>query len=155
MLSLPFAVEASWTTGKWPKLKKYLMQSTASLDGDFNVGVGRALLALSQNEVHRFSDILGILRHNIAKSLSPTNTTSLQACHDFLLQLHVLTDIEAISGVRSNDATEKPSLIVSLKQRLEVLGAFLPDKQYLLGLRRATMQISRYIYCNLPFSKLG
>ena len=144
-LSLPFAVEASWVTGKWAKLRKYLTQSNLALGGEFNVGVGRALLALSQDETERFMNILDTLRQNIAKSLSTTNTTSLQSCHDPMLQFHVLTEMEAISGVRTKDDVEKPGLVRSLNQRLDVLGAFLSDKQYTLGLRRATMQVSKWV----------
>ena len=142
-LSLPFAVEASWVTGKWAKLKKYLTESNLTLGGDFNIGVGRALLALSQDETDRFSDVLDNLRQNIAKGLSTSNTMSLQSCHDAMLQFHVITEIEAISGMRNKDEAEKSSLIRSLNQRLDVLGAFLSDKQYTLGLRRATMQVSK------------
>jgi len=142
-LSLPFAVEASWVTGKWAKLKKYLTESRLTLDGDFNVGVGSALLALSQDETDNFSDILDRLRQNTAKSLSATNAVSLQSCHDAMLQFHVLTEIEVISGIRNKEDMERSSLVKSLNQRLDVLGAFLSDKQYILGLRRATMQVSK------------
>ena len=145
-LSLPFAVEASWVTGKWAKLKKYLPESSLTLGGDFNVGVGRALLALSQDETDRFSLILDSLRQNIAKGLSTTNTISLQSCHDAMLQFHVLTEMEVISGVRNKNNDEKANLVRSLNQRLDVLGAFLSDKQYTLGLRRATMQVSKYVF---------
>lgn len=142
-LSLPFAVEASWVTGKWAKLKKYLTESRLTLGGDFNVGVGSALLALSQDETDNFSDILDRLRQNTAKSLSATNAVSLQSCHDAMLQFHVLTEIEVISGIWNKEDMERSSLVKSLNQRLDVLGAFLSDKQYILGLRRATMQVSK------------
>ena len=130
-------------TGKWAKLKKYLTESRLTLDGDFNVGVGSALLALSQDETDNFSDILDRLRQNTAKSLSATNAVSLQSCHDAMLQFHVLTEIEVISGIRNKEDMERSSLVKSLNQRLDVLGAFLSDKQYILGLRRATMQVSK------------
>ena len=142
-LSLPFAVEASWVTGKWAKLKRYLTDSNLALGGDFNLGIGSALLALSQDKNVHFLTILDNLRRNIAKGLSTSNVTSLQSCHDAMLQFHVLTEIEAISGVRSSDEADKPSLIRSLNQRLDVLGAFLSDKQYTLGIRRAAMQVSK------------
>ncbi len=130
-------------TGKWAKLKKYLTESRLTLGGDFNVGVGSALLALSQDETDNFSDILDRLRQNTAKSLSATNAVSLQSCHDAMLQFHVLTEIEVISGIRNKEDMERSSLVKSLNQRLDVLGAFLSDKQYILGLRRATMQVSK------------
>ena len=142
-LSLPFAVEASWVTGKWAKLSHYLTQCSSAPGSDFNVGVGTALLALSQNEYDHFSGTLNNLRQNIAKGLSTSNTVSLQSCHDAMLQFHVLTEIDAISGVQDKEDVDNSSLMKSLNYRLDVLGAFLSDKQYILGLRRATMQVSR------------
>lgn len=141
-VALPFAVEASWVTGKWDKLRAYLSSTPVSVETDFNVGVGRALLALSDGELETFSRLLDRLRHNTARGLSVTNTTSLQGCHELLLRFHVLTEIEMISGIRGRLNGEKNSLLASLGQRLDVLGPFHSDKQYVLGLRRATMQLS-------------
>ena len=141
-LTLPFAVEASWVTGKWDKLRTYLSSTPDFTEADFNVGVGRALLALSDGELERFSGLLDRLRQNTARGLSVTNTTSLQGCHEFLLRFHVLTEIEMISGIRGRLKEEKNGLLASLGQRLDVLGPFHSDKQYVLGLRRATMQLS-------------
>lgn len=140
--ALPFAVEASWVTGKWDKLRTYLSSTPDSTEADFNVGVGRALLALSDGELERFSRLLDRLRQNTARGLSVTNTTSLQGCHELLLRFHVLTEIEMISGIRGRLNGEKNGLLASLGQRLDVLGPFHSDKQYVLGLRRATMQLS-------------
>ncbi|KAL8834033.1 MAG: hypothetical protein Q9170_003964 [Blastenia crenularia] len=142
-LPLPFACEASWVTGKWGKLEAYLEQAPTSLNGNFNVGVGRALLALAKSEKEDFARILDDVRQKTAKSLTATNTASLQACHDTLLKLHALTEIEAIGGLQKHDTLDKSTLLASLDQRLSLLGAFGSDKQYLLGLRRAAMQLSR------------
>lgn len=142
-LSLPFATEASWVTGKWDKLKGYLSLSTEISDGEFNVGIGRALLALSDNNMSQFSSMLDQLRRNTARGLSATNTTSLQGCHDSLLKFHALAEIEMIGGAGEMDKTKKSSLLSLMDRRLDVLGAFVSDKQYLLGLRRAAMQLCK------------
>ncbi|KAL8939500.1 MAG: hypothetical protein Q9216_003328 [Gyalolechia sp. 2 TL-2023] len=141
-LPFPFACEASWVTGKWKKLEDYLAYTPASLNGNFNIGVGRALLALAKNEKDNFVKILDDVRRRTTKRLSATNTASLQACHDALLKLHALTEIEAIAGRRKHDSLDKLTMVGSLNQRLDLLGAFSSDKQYLLGLRRAAMQLS-------------
>lgn len=141
-LSLPFAAEASWVTGKWARLRKYVMECAEPLRGDFNAGVGRALLSLlSDEDTFQFSRILDELRKHTVSGLSATNTTSLQECHESMLQFHVLTEIEAISV--ANSQPEKAKLLTSLEQRLDVLGPYLSDKQYILGLRRAAMQLSK------------
>lgn len=142
-LSLPFATEASWVTGKWDKLKGYLSKSREVSDGEFNVGIGRALLALTKDNMSQFSSVLDQLRRSTVRGLSATNTTSLQGCHDSLLKFHALAEIEMISGVRKMDKNQKSSLLSSMDQRLDVLGPFVADKQYLLGLRRAAMQLCK------------
>lgn len=130
-------------TGKWDKLKGYLSMSTEASNGDFNVGIGRALLALSEENNSQFSAILNQLRRNTARGLSTTNTTSLQGCHDWLVKFHALAEMEMIGGAGDMDKNMKSSLVSSMDQRLDVLGPFVSDKQYLLGLRRAAMQLSK------------
>ena len=143
VLSLPFAAEASWNTGKWDKLRRYLSMSTVLPQRQFNVGLGEALIALSEDKLDSFSEMIKNLREDTIRGLSVTNTASLQGCHDSVLKLHVLTEVEMISGVRSADPDQKMSLHKSLRLRLDALGPFLSDKQYILGLRRAVMELSK------------
>ena len=144
VLCLPFAAESSWVTGNWIKLRKYINLYSGSTVGNFNIGIGSVLLALLDGHDDVFLEKLEALRRNLAKSLSTTNTITLQACHDVMLRLHVLTEVELISGVGFSKEIDRPTLMTILGQRLSVLGAFLPDKQYLLGLRRAAMQLTRF-----------
>ncbi|MCJ1477208.1 serine/threonine-protein kinase M1 [Lambiella insularis] len=148
----PFAVEASWVTGKWDKLNDYVPPAHMDFGGDFNVGIGSALLAIREKNYNEGGVILDTLRNSIAKGLSASTTTSLQACHDVMLQLHILTEIEVISGVEESAQPDLPALLTLLDQRLNVLGAFSSDKQYLLGLRRAAMQLSRHDFSGLNLS---
>ena len=130
-------------TAEWDKLKDYLAMVPPVLENDFNVGIGTALIALSQDATDKFSGVLDRLRQSTAQSLSNTNTASLQACHDLMLKFHVLTEVEALSGIDKGGQAEKTGLLRSLNRRLDVLGANLSDKQYLLGIRRATMLLSK------------
>jgi serine/threonine-protein kinase ATR len=110
----------------------------------FNVGVGRALLALRRGDTDQFTQMLECLRAETAKDLSPTSSSSLHACHDILVKLHTLYEIEAISGVSAGPLNGRKEVIIdNLDRRLEILGAYTSDKQYLLGIRRAVMQLSR------------
>ena len=117
--------------------------SKEASDGEFNVGVGRALLALSEENMSQFSSVLDQLRLSTVRGLSTTNTTSLQGCHDSLLKFHALAEIEMIGGAEEMHISKKSSLLSSMDQRLDVLGPFVSDKQYLLGLRRAAMQLCK------------
>jgi serine/threonine-protein kinase ATR len=142
---LPFATEASWATGRWAALQKYTSMATQDSGDDFNICVGRALLALQQHkgDTQQFQTIVGSTRKHIATSLSAPMTVSLASSHDTMLKLHVLTEMEMIAGTDSNMQTDRSKILDSLNRRLEVMGAYLNNKQYLLGIRRATMKLSR------------
>ena len=130
-------------TGKWNRLRKYLQLDGDSLEGDFNMGVGTALIALSEGKLEKFASTIDGLRETTARTLSVTNTTSLQGCHDLLLRFHILVEIEMLSGISTMTSAETVVLMATMDRRLSVLGPFLSDKQYILGLRRAAMQLSR------------
>lgn len=144
-IALPFAAEAAWVTGKWDKLARLLTHGADTVAGDFNVSMGSAMLALKEGDNVRFTKILHELRQSTAGSLTATTTASIQACHDAMLKFHVLAEVEAISRVGSAQKKSRPMSMGILNQRLNVLGAFLSDKQYLLGIRRAVMQLSGYV----------
>jgi serine/threonine-protein kinase ATR len=145
---LPFAAEAAWSAGKWEHLERTLGSSPTSHGHpslDFNVGVGRALLALRRKDNANFKTIVASLRDALTTGLSPSTTASIKACHDHLVKLHALYEMEAISGVMSTRLSNRQVVIENLDRRLDIIGAYTSDKQYLLGLRRATMSLSRYV----------
>ncbi|KAI9820333.1 MAG: serine/threonine-protein kinase M1 [Pycnora praestabilis] len=151
---LPFAVEASWATGKWKVLEKYLRKYSGGLEGDFNIGIGQILLALHSKDRGRVLNLLDQLRKHIATGLSDTTTASFQACHDSLLKFHILSEVESISGISSVGEAATQPLLALLDRRLQVLGSFLSDKQYLLGLRRAAMQLSSIEFTSRDLASL-
>ena len=143
--TLPFAAEAAWSAGKWTQLERILGASADKINGvttDFNVSVGKALLALYRTNEAEFKAITAALRGTLSKGLSPSNTNSVQACHDTMVKLHALYEIEAVSGVMT-PAAEREVILENLDRRLDVIGAYTSDKQYLLGVRRATMLVSK------------
>lgn len=144
---LPFATEASWATGRWSALEKYVSMAPPGIGEDFNVSIGHALLSLHEKDTERFRSTIRTLREHIACSLSPSTTSSLKSCHDSMLKFHVLVELEMIAGTDSAGDIERIQILESLNRRLEVIGAYLNDKQYLLGIRRAAMQLSRYEFC--------
>ncbi|KIN07972.1 hypothetical protein OIDMADRAFT_111112 [Oidiodendron maius Zn] len=144
---LPFATEASWVTGRWPVLEKYTSMVPKGVAEDFNISIGRALLALHAKDKENFTSIIRGVRKQISLSLSTATTTSIGACHDVLFKCHVLTELEIIAAA-TNETIDRQAVLESLDKRLELLGAYLDDKQYLLGIRRAAMQLS-----SLEFTK--
>ncbi|KAL2807609.1 hypothetical protein BJX63DRAFT_436875 [Aspergillus granulosus] len=142
---LPFAVEASWMIGKWEKMHSYLELCAQKNTADFSIGVGLALDAFRRGQRRQFGDIINGLRLSVSKSLTTNSVTSLQSCHDSILKLHALTEIESVALVGTDACKgpeERADLRESLDRRLDVLGGYISDKQYLLGLRRAAMELT-------------
>ncbi|EKV15882.1 Inositol kinase kinase (UvsB), putative [Penicillium digitatum PHI26] len=137
---LPFAVEASWIMSRWDKLEGYLDLCAKQGTEEFNVGIGSALDALRRKQNEAFTDKINELRLTVARSLTTNSVASLQACHDDMLRLHALSEVESIAKAQSGQS--RPGLLGALDRRLDVLGGYLSDKQYLLGLRRATMELA-------------
>ena len=117
-------------------------EQAAQVSSDFNVGLGRALIALRHQKDAEFNQIITNLRENVARGLSPASTASVHAAHESLLKLHVLYEVEAMSGLSRASSLKKEMIVGDLDRRLDVLGAYTSEKQYLLGIRRAVMQLS-------------
>lgn len=137
-------MEAAWATGRWETLKKYLGSYKVGnhLD-EFNLGVGSALLALKDGQIESFIKQLQELKEKTASSMSLSATASLQAAHDAMLHCHVLADLEIIAGDHKKAVSNQQEVMTSLDRRLEVLGAYVSDKQFVLGIRRAAMELMR------------
>lgn len=145
---MPFAAEAAWSTGKWDQLERTLTLPAEHLTGtslEFNVGIGKALLALRHKNGNEFKVIVESLRGAVAKALSPTTTASLHAAHEHIVKLHTLYELETISGMSTYPTSDREVILENLDRRLDILGAYISDKQYLLGVRRAAMQLSRLV----------
>ncbi|KAL6705751.1 serine/threonine-protein kinase M1 [Coniothyrium glycines] len=152
--TLPFAAEAAWSTGKWEQLERLLRASALDLTSstDFNVGVGRALIALRNGRVSEFQSLIAGLREVLAGSLSPSTTVSVQASHGHLVRLHALYEIETISGTDDRIPHNREALLENLNRRLDIIGAYTSDKQYLLGVRRAVMTLSHIEFTSLDIA---
>ncbi|KAK0729999.1 phosphatidyl inositol 3-kinase-like protein [Lasiosphaeris hirsuta] len=140
----PYAVEASWATNRWQTLEKYLrLYNTGDVSEVFNLGIGQALLSLKDGNIGKFKDHIKMLREKVAGSMSYATTSSLRACHDLMLRCHVLADLEMIISAEPQGYGHQKALLSALERRLEVLGAYVDDKQYLLGVRRAAMELMK------------
>lgn len=139
---LPFAIESTWITSKWELLDKYLPTGSDQTSGDFNIGVGAALNALRQGKPKSFRKIVNELRRNVAKGLTAGVVASFQASHDSVMKLHVLAEMELVADARATSERGTTAVFETLDRRLEMLGGCISDKQYLLGVRRAVIELS-------------
>ncbi|EGO53602.1 phosphatidyl inositol 3-kinase [Neurospora tetrasperma FGSC 2508] len=141
---MPFVLEASWATGRWQIMEKYLRAYT---EGDvtdiFNIGIADALLCLKEGDGERFQELLQAMRDKVASSMTLSATSSFRTCHDVMLKCHVLEDLEMIANAEPVEGEGHAPLVKALERRLEVLGAYVSDKQYVLGVRRAAMELMR------------
>lgn len=141
----PFAAEAAWVTGRWEVIEKYIPQDGDHVGDDFNVTVARILLCLRDNQPGATMPYFQSLRDKISASMTFSATSSLTACHEAMLRCHVLADLEMIIGLNGYEGMEPAKLMVDLARRSEVLGAYVSDKQYVLGIHRAAMHLMRYV----------
>ncbi|RYP22475.1 hypothetical protein DL767_009047 [Monosporascus sp. MG133] len=138
---VPYAVEASWATGRWQTMRKFISKYQGDHTENFNVSIAQALLYLQQGWTKSFVEEMKILRERVASSMTFSATSSLQTCHEPLLKCHVLTDLELIAGINNDETQHLQETLKSLNRRLEVLGSYVNDKQYVLGIRRAAMEL--------------
>lgn len=140
---LPRIVEAHWATGDVGGIQRRLTPEAISSPSDFNVGLAGVLVAISQEHTKTSIDRIRILRTTIAQSMTEARTSSIQASHDDLRKLHVLYEVEQI---RNDYGDENERLSRLLDGRLSVLGSYVSDKQYVLSVRRATMDCMPAVY---------
>lgn len=146
----PFAVEAAWATSRWDTLQKYLTSYNAGSHLEvFDLGVGSALLSLKEGHTDEFLQQVKELKEKVACSMSLSATGSLQAAHDSMLKCHVLADLDIIAQNHVVAAGDQQQTMALLSRRLEVLGAYVNNKQYVLSVCRAAMELMRYVHAQL------
>ncbi|PHH65261.1 hypothetical protein CDD81_3120 [Ophiocordyceps australis] len=152
---MPFAVEASWVTGRWDALVNFSHRFHGSVVEDFNISIAALLESLYvRSDSEMLAGTIGRIRDNIASEMTMSTTGSLQAAHDVLLKCHALADLEMIVASKPQDDAEKRQAMELLDNRLNVIGAYFQDKQYLLGIRRATMELRRPYFGDGDVSRL-
>ncbi|MBE3050251.1 hypothetical protein IMZ48_48695 [Candidatus Bathyarchaeota archaeon] len=142
---IPFAVEAAWATGRWETLAKYLDLSRSSDAAyiDFDVAIGEVFRDLQRGRVKNLVPAINSIRERIAASMGLTETASMQACHDIMLRCHVLADLELVISAQACEGQENQDVMCVLQRRLGVLGSHVEDKQYLLSIQRAAVELRR------------
>jgi serine/threonine-protein kinase ATR len=148
---IPFAVEAAWATTRWDTLSKYAERFNGDMLEDVNVSLAALFGALKRGPSgqHDFAQTLHSMREKLGSAMTHSATSSLQTSHELRLRCHVLTDLEMIASTRETEGPAHQAVLTSLERRLEILGAYVHDKQFLLGIRRAGMELVRSVIPNL------
>ncbi|KAI0475823.1 phosphatidyl inositol 3-kinase-like protein [Xylariaceae sp. FL0804] len=149
---VPYAVEAAWATGRWQTMQSFVGKYRGDHTEDFNVSIAQSLLHLQKGWTRQFLQELKTIRDRVGSSMTFSATSSLQACHVPMLRSHVLTDLELVAGLNNDGSRHPQETLKSLDRRLEVIGSYVTDKQYVLGIRRAAMQLMRPRYGDTDIS---
>ena len=142
---MPFAVEAAWVTSRWEALGKFARRFNGITTQDFNISIASVFesLRLQGTTIDQFKESVAGIRESIATTMNASATASLQAAHEQLLKCHVLSDLEFIVEANPKKEDDRRRIMELLDSRLEVIGANFSDKQYLLGIHRAAMELTR------------
>ncbi|KAL7931001.1 hypothetical protein V8C35DRAFT_310988 [Trichoderma chlorosporum] len=152
---MPFAIEAAWVTGRWESLEKFINRFQGNVLQDFNMSLGVLFESLHKSApTQTFSETAKMMKENIALSMTSSTTASLQAAHEIMLKCHVLTDLEIIIGAKAESDEDRMKTMSLLEGRCEVIGAYFNDRQYVLGIQRAAMQLLRPTFSDLDISGL-
>ena len=138
---LPFAVEASWVSGNWDALEKYLSTSNDRTDSTYDIRMGYALSELRRHNVEAFFRRLDSAREGVAGMMTESATGNIRQCHHFLVQLHALSEVQTISEALQQKDVDMAGLKKMLESRLNLMGTYSTDKQYILAVRRAVLNI--------------
>ncbi|EGX95160.1 phosphatidylinositol 3- and 4-kinase, putative [Cordyceps militaris CM01] len=152
---MPYAVEAAWVTGRWESLGKFIERFQGDPSQDFNMSLASVLSSLYKktDRVSLARTVQG-MREKIASAMTTSATASLQAAHDSLLKCHVLSDLEVIINLKPDREEDRKQALSLLDNRLDIIGAYFHDKQYILGIRRAAMELARPTFSDLDISAL-
>ncbi|KAG9258601.1 uncharacterized protein F5Z01DRAFT_615130 [Emericellopsis atlantica] len=139
---LPYAVEASWVTSRWESLRKYTSLFHGNLMEDFNISIAKIFDTLREDgNSTRALSTLEMVRISLAGTMSTSSTNSFAAAHESMLKCHVLTDLSLIIKADHQEEEGRRRIMDLLDGRLAILGAYYDDKQYLLGVQRAALEI--------------
>ncbi|RPA97874.1 hypothetical protein L873DRAFT_1828879 [Choiromyces venosus 120613-1] len=138
---LRYAVEAAWISGKWDVLERNLEKSNEHTENLYELRVGNALHALRKCDSGAFTKAISLARECVLGGLTESFTSSLRQCHESMVKLHALSELEEISNALGN-GTYGNEIASNLRRRLDVLGTYSKDKQHLLALRRAAYVLS-------------
>lgn len=143
---LPFAIEASWVTSNWEALDKYLGMSNESTECTYDIRMGRALSELRKNNIEAFKMGIDGAREAVAGMMVESSTSSIRQCHHLLVQLHALSELQIIGEELHRPEIDSKGLAQEFESRLNLMGTYSNDKQYILSVRRAALQLTGWVY---------
>ncbi|XP_022800792.1 serine/threonine-protein kinase ATR-like [Stylophora pistillata] len=139
-----YRVEASWRLGQWDSLESYLKLERGV--GDWDVGLGRILLAAKEKNENEFRRQLKVVRSQQMGFLSAASmeSGSYQRGYEHIVRLHMLREVE--EAVQRNflleaDGIQTMGVTNSWQSRLHISQTSFRTREPILNLRRVVLKL--------------
>lgn len=145
---LGVGIETAWLAGDFKKMGTLLRQISydSNIDKSFEVSIARALISLQHSDTEEFANRIEMARRVISETLGSSPISSLYQCHEVLVRLHGLTDLELIGDLTNDpERYDHSTMSAWFNRRLSHVGANYETKVYLLALRRSAILSTRYV----------
>lgn len=124
------------------------VQHESKIDFSFEVNIARALISLQNSDFQEFGNRIEMARRGVSENLASSPVSSLYQCHESLVRLHGLADLELIgdlSSCFSQGGVDHRTMSTGFNRRLELVGSNYEAKCYLLALRRSAVLSTKYV----------
>jgi serine/threonine-protein kinase ATR len=117
--------------------------NAVSTSVNFNVAIGRLLMALKSRQRERFDAVLRLTRIDEMRALSVASMESYERAYPHLVRLHMLTEVEQTWSVAPHAANElaRVAPLESWSRRLQLTRPQFQTRQSLLWLRKALFEL--------------
>lgn len=134
----PYAISASWHSGDWKNLDRLLNDNNSK---NFEVMLGRILLAIWKKDENSLHNILKESRANLTMQIAAASVESYQSAYGVSLQLSMLHDIELFKLILFNSSNSSLSRLMKVwDARLTCIVPSLRVRQPILRLRYALLE---------------
>ena len=125
-------------TSKWQKMKEYVL-ACESTDPDYFTELSRFFDAIQKSDEPSAMSLLHDLVQHTTSRLDASSTISIHSARDTILKLTSISEVRSVIAANAQDRHERLSI---LNKRLNVIGSYDHDKQFILGIRRAAMGLN-------------
>jgi len=139
-----YRVEASWRLGQWDSLESYLKLERGV--GDWDVGLGRILLAAKEKNESEFRHQLRIVRSQQMGFLSAASmeSGSYQRGYEHIVRLHMLRELEEAVQRKfhmPSDVSDTTGVAYDWESRLHISQPSFRTREPILNLRRVVLKL--------------
>lgn len=134
-----YGVQASWRLCNWNQLESTLAKPIMSNDSDFEVHVGRLLLATQKQNAEYFQNLLVKARMDVINSLSAASMESYERVYPFIVKLQSLREME--EGFSSLNQESINRLLNDWDNRIKSTQPSYKAREPILNIRRALFEI--------------